>query len=143
MTRIKAVEVFIENQILNAITRRKEFIKENPEAKAILEKFKGSTTNQLEKDSIEESLNLTNIDYKDIFRVVVRPTANGQRQILLPSSRSMSLVLHFDLNNDNRYSTIREKVLKEGKYREIKEKVKDRVEKKKKLEEKANVKKEL
>ena len=143
MTRIKAVEVFIENQILNAIIRRDQFIEEQPGAKAVLDKFKGSTTNQLEKVFTEKSLNLTNMDYKDILRVVVRPTANGQRQILLPSSRSMSLVLHFDLNNDNRYSTIREKVLKEGKYREIKEKVKDRVEKKKKLEEKANVKKEL
>ena len=143
MTRIKAVEFFIEDQILNAITRRKEFIKENPEAKAILEKFKGSTTNQLEKDSIEESLNLTNINYKDILRVVERLTDDRLRIFLVPSTRSMSFVLHFDLVNDISYSMIREKVLKEGKYREIKEKVKDRVEKKKKLEEKANVKKEL
>ena len=96
MTRIKAVEVFIENQILNAIIRRDQFIEEQPGAKAVLDKFKGSTTNQLEKVFTEKSLNLTNMDYKDILRVVVRQTANGRRQILLPSSRSMSLVLHFD-----------------------------------------------
>ena len=144
MKRINVVEFFIKKQIKDAITRRDQLIEEQPEAKAVLDKFKDSTTkNQLEKALTEKSLNLTNINYKDVLRVVERETVNDLKDFLVPSSRSMSLVLHFDLGNDNTYSTIREKVLKEGNYREIKEKVKNRVEEKKKREEKANVKKEL
>ena len=98
------IEDFVINEIRIAMKDRNRCIDLYPETKNILDKFKTIQTAEIDAKPILELVNKSQIDIKNVLRLVMRDYG----EVYIPASRAMSIVLRSGIVKVNSFADFRD-----------------------------------